>query len=343
MRATNLIKPAALRRGDTIAVVSPAGPVQPARLARGIALLEERGYRVRSRPDEATAPFRYFAASEPQRRAQLIEAFDDPTVRAVWCARGGYGSGRLLPALDVDRLRARAKLLIGFSDVTALLQLMVVKARVAAVHGPMVGHDLAGQDPAALDHLFAMLEGAKDWRIDVPRGVRAGSASAPLLGGCLTVLASLAGTPFAPRFDGAIVLLEDTHERPLRRVDRLLTQLAQSGMLSGAAGIVFGAMPDCGDADELCAAIDECLGGLDVPIGFGAPLGHGAENFAVPLGVRVRLTVERVDVCDPWAARAQLDDPAESAAGRAAGPAQGEPSRLADPAGSLSGIESVVS
>ena len=329
MRSIRLIRPAALRPGDTIAVIAPAGAVQAERLAVGVAFLQDRGFNVRP-PRAATAvPSRYFSAHESERRADLLDAFADPEVRAVWCARGGYGSARLLPGLEPEWFRSRAKLVIGFSDATALLHFLVSGAGVAALHGPMVAHDLASQSARSLEHLFAVLAGAAEWRVDVPRAIRPGEAEAPLMGGCLTVLASLAGTPFQPSFAGAIALLEDTNERPLRRVDRLLTQLRQSRMLAGVRGLIFGAMPNCGDPDELCATIDDCLGDLGVPIGFGVPFGHGDENFALPLGVRARLTVASRDAN-------------QNPAGAGGSAEQGGRSE-SNPAGSLIGIEPVVS
>lgn len=294
MEAVRLIKPAALRPGDRIAVVAPSGKVDPERLAAGVAVLEGLGFRV-SVPT-AVETFRYFAASDAERRRLLLAAFTDPEVRAVWCARGGYGMVRILPHIDPRVLREHPKLCIGFSDATALLQLVVQGAGVAAVHGPMVAHDLVAQREAGtLQHLLALLAGESRWRVAVPRGIVAGETTAPLLGGCLAVLASLAGTRFAPRFAGAIAVFEDTNERPLRRIDRMLTQVRQSGMLDDVRGVLFGSMPDCGPHDEICDTIADCLSGLDVPIGFGAPLGHGATNFAVPLGVPVRLRVAEPD------------------------------------------------
>lgn len=291
MDAARLIRPAALRPGDRVAVVTPSGPVDGDRLARGVALLEDLGFRV-SVPPPMT-PWRLFAGRDEARRGQLLAAFADPEVRAVWCARGGYGVTRVLGDVDPAWLRRHAKLCIGFSDATALLQLLVQRAGVAALHGPMVAMDLPGQrDAGTLDHLLGLLAGADTWRVPVPRRIVGGTASGPVYGGCLTVLASLAGTPLQPRFAGGIALLEDVSEKPLRRIDRMLVQLRQTGMLDDVRGIVFGTMPDCGPADELCEAIGDCLGGLGVPIGFGAPVGHGPVHYAVPLGVAARLRIE---------------------------------------------------
>ncbi len=295
-------RPAALRPGDRIAVVAAAGGVARERLEAGVAVLERRGFRVCVRAPAAR--HRYLAGSDEERRRVLLEAFADEAARAVWLARGGYGIGRLLPRLDPAWLRRRRKLCIGFSDATSLLQLLVQRAGLAALHGPMVAHDVVREDAGGgLDHLLAIAAGAADWAIEVPRGIAPGEASAPLMGGCLSVLASLAGTPFAPSFAGAIALLEDTHERPQRRVDRLLVQLRQSGMLDGVRGVVFGSMPECGPVDDLVATVRDCLGDLPIPIGFGAPVGHGARHLAVPLGVRVRLSIEAVGAPSSGAGR----------------------------------------
>jgi muramoyltetrapeptide carboxypeptidase len=277
MDAARLIRPAALRPGDRVAVVTPSGPVDPERLVRGAALLEELGFRV-SVP-EPTVPWRLFAGRDDERRTQLLAAFADPDVRAVWCARGGYGAARFVPDVDAAWLRRHAKLCIGFSDATVLLQLLVQHAGVAALHGPMVAMDLLAQREAGtLQHLLGILAGDASWRVPVPRTIVAGTAEGPVHGGCLAVLASLAGTPLAPRFAGGI--------------DRMLVQLRQARLLDGVRGILFGTMPDCGPADEVCETIADCLGDLSVPIGFGAPVGHGGVNYAVPLGVAARLRLE---------------------------------------------------
>ncbi len=286
-----LLRPAALRPGDRIAVVAGSGLLDPGQVDAGLALLRARGFDVVAAP--LREPNRYMAAPDRERLEDLVAAFADPSVRAVWCARGGYGMVRLLPGLDPAWLRERRKLVIGYSDATALLAHMVQGAGVAALHGPMVASDLQRQaDCGALDHLLAIAAGTTDWSIPVPFGIATGEVEAPLRGGCLAVLVSLAGTPYAPRFADSIALLEDVGERPQRRIDRMLVQLRQSGLLDGVRGIVFGAMPDCGDADEIRATIADCLGDLDVPVGYGAKIGHGVANFAVPLGVRVRLRVD---------------------------------------------------
>ena len=280
-------KPKPLEPGDRIAIVAPSGGVDPERLLAGQQVLEERGFRVTG--PRQREPFRLFSGRDDERRAELLDAFADPEVRAVWFARGGYGMTRLLPGLDQAWLAAHGKLCIGFSDATALLQ-WLVEGGVPALHGPMVAHDLVRENESGgLDHLFAIAAGKSDWTVPVPAALVAGEAEGRLLGGCLTVLTSLAGTPFAPSFAGCIAVLEDTHERPQRKLDRMLIQLRQSGMLDGVRGFVFGVMHECGPEEEIRDTLLDCLGDLGVPVGLRAPIGHGESHFAVPLGVRVRL------------------------------------------------------
>lgn len=270
-------------------MVAPSGGVDPERLAAGISVLEGRGFSVS--PPSEHEPFRLFSGRDEERRAELEAAFDDPEVRAVWFARGGYGMNRLLPGLDSRWIAERAKLCIGFSDASAFLAWLVA-AGIPAVHGPMVAHDVVREaENGGLDHLLPILAGAKTWSVPVPQALRAGEAEGPVRGGCLAVLTSLAGTPFQPTFSDSIAFFEDTYERPQRKIDRMLIQLRQSGMFDGVRAVVFGTMHECGPEDEIKETILDCLGDLEVPIGFGAPAGHGESHLAVPLGVRTRLSV----------------------------------------------------
>lgn len=283
-------KPAPLRPGDRIAVIAPSGGVDAERLAAGVAVLEQRGFPVT--PPARREPFRLFSARDHERREELMAAFEDPDVRAVWFARGGYGMNRLLPDLDPGWIAAHPKLCVGFSDATAHLQWMV-SAGVPALHGPMVAHDVVREaETGGLDHALGIAAGTPDWVVPVPQALVPGRADGTMLGGCLAVLLSLAGTPYQPSFQGRIALLEDTHERPQRKLDRMLIQLRQAGMIAGARGVVFGTMPECGPEHEIRETILDCLGDLGVPIGFGAPVGHGDRHLAVPMGVSARLSLD---------------------------------------------------
>jgi muramoyltetrapeptide carboxypeptidase len=242
----------------------------------------------------------YLAGDDQARRADLQRMLDDPDVRAIFCARGGYGSQRLLPGLDLTALVEHPKPIVGYSDVTALLT-AAVGAGAVAVHGPMVAADIArGLSRRSADQLRSVLTDASHlWEAEVPLTVRPGAATGRLMGGNLSVLVATLGTPWAPDTDGAILFLEDVREPPYR-VDRLLTQLAQAGKLDRVAGVVFGTFAGCepaGGADVL-DVVRACCGDLPCPVGVGLPAGHdtggiGCENLALPFGISVVLDTER--------------------------------------------------
>ena len=241
----------------------------------------------------------YLAGSDAERLADLDRMIDDTRLRALFCARGGYGSQRLLPRLDLMRLALQPRPLIGYSDATALLN-AAVAVGAPSVHGPMVADDIArGLSPRSEAHLWSLLtEPAWRWEVEAPVVVRPGRARGRLVGGCLAVLVAALGTPYAVDMDGHIVFLEDVAERPYR-LDRLLTQLRQSGKLDRAAGVVFGTMAACPPIDGVgpLDVVRACCGDLACPVAFGLPAGHdpgtaGCENLALPLGVEVELDAD---------------------------------------------------
>jgi muramoyltetrapeptide carboxypeptidase len=280
-------------------VVAPAGPLEATRLEAGVKVLEGWGLRV-TMGDAVRRRRAYLAGEDEERRADLQRMIDDPEVRAVFSARGGYGSQRLLPGLDLRPLVERPKPIVGYSDVTALLN-VVVAAGTVAVHGPMVATDVArGLSRRSETQLWSILsDPTYVWQAEVPLAVRPGTASGRLVGGNLTVLAATLGTPWAPDTDGAVLFLEEVREAPYR-IDRLLTQLAQAGKLARVAGVVFGSFAGCepaGGADVL-DVVRACCSDLPCPVGVGLPAGHdtggiGCENLALPLGVSVVLDTER--------------------------------------------------
>ena len=250
----------------------------------------------------------YLAGADDARLADVQRMFDDPKVRAVFCARGGYGSQRLVPRLDFGALGRAPKPIIGYSDITALLG-ATLRAGVTGVHGPMVATDLArGLATPSLDHLRALLTDADyRWEASVPVVIRPGRANGPLVGGCLSVLVTTLGTAWAPDTEGAILFLEDVHESPYR-IDRLLTHLKQAGRLDKVAGVVFGTMAGCRTADgvDALAVVRECFADAPYPVGFGLAAGHdpaptGIQNLALPLGVPVSLDVDagRLQALEP--------------------------------------------
>lgn len=299
MSCPPIAKPGRLRRGDVVAVVAPAGVVDEGRLEAGVRVLEGWGLEVRL-GDAVLARNHYLAGDDLARRADLERMLDAPEVRAVFIARGGYGSQRLVPALDLARVAARPKLLVGFSDATALLG-AAVEAGMVAVHGPMVAADIArGLTPRSLGHLEALLfDPDYRWRAEAPVAIRPGRATGRLVGGCLSVLVTTLGTPWAPDTRGAVLFLEDVHEYPYR-IDRMLTHLRQAGRLDGVAGVVFGTMAACRSANGVTAedVARACLADAPFPVAFGLPAGHDPavsdiENLALPLGVAVTLDADR--------------------------------------------------
>lgn len=282
-----------------VGVIAPSGAVDAERLARGVAVLEGCGLHVEV-GGAALDRHAYLAGEDGARLADLERMAADEHIRALFCARGGYGSQRLLPALDLGRLVPVPKPIVGYSDATALLT-AAVAAGMVAVHGPMVADDVArGLTERSLAHLRALLtDPGFRWEIEAPQTVRGGRARGRLVGGCLAVLVAALGTPWAIDTDGAILFLEDVAERPYR-LDRLLTQLRQAGKLDRIAGLVFGTMAACPEVDGVgpLDVVRACCGDLPCPIAFGLPAGHDprperCENLALPLGIEVELDADR--------------------------------------------------
>lgn len=288
------VLPSRPRPGDRVAVVAPSGPVDPDALDTGIAWLRGLGLDVRIGA-HVHDRWGYLAGSDADRAADLTEAWCDPDVAAVLCARGGYGAARLLDRLDWAALRAatvrRPGWLHGSSDITALHTAFRTRLGVATSFGPMVATLLADPDPVT----DAVTRRAL---LDAPGAVGGGyplvggRARGVLTGGNLSLLVSLLGTGHAPPpADGAVVLLEDVGEKPYR-VDRMLTHLLMAGALDGAAGIALGSWTDCGEPAEMAAVLAERLGGLGVPVLAGLPVGHGSPQHTVTLGAPVVLDTD---------------------------------------------------
>lgn len=289
---TAVLKPRALRPGDTIGVVAPAGAVDAAALDAGCRRLNALGYATVCLPS-ITDCDGYFAGSTARRLSELKEMFARPDVRAIVCARGGYGCNYLLPELDAEFFRANPKLLIGYSDVTTLLT-WIVDHGMVGVHGPMVAKDFAC-GCADLDSFVKVTGGLPlELSFGSEAGVtalREGSAEGVLYGGCLSLLVQSLGTAYEIQTQGKLLFLEDINVHAFQ-VDRMLMHLRLAGKLDSVRGFVFGQFRG-GDAEGnscLRDAILRVLDGLDVPIVFGVPSGHVDEgNITLPMGVRASL------------------------------------------------------
>src|SRR5579883_3440893 len=276
----------ALRPGDPVVAIAPAGPFDRASFEAGLAVIAER-YQVHHDPGMLTR-HRYLAGSDARRLGELWRALADTGSRAVFCARGGYGMMRLLAGLDA--IAPVAKPVIGFSDITALHQLLQGHGLIS-VHGPNLTQ-LSRLDSRAQTRLFEILE--SEAPAETLTGTATyvdGMAEGPLLGGNLSVLTRLLGTPFLAPLEGAVLLLEDVGERPYR-LDRMWTHLTLAGVFRQVRGIVLGEFIGCEEKDADYSSADvlrELAAATGVPCAAGFPIGHGTHNRPVPLGVRVRL------------------------------------------------------
>ncbi|WHO39940.1 LD-carboxypeptidase [Sphingobium sp. AP49] len=303
-----LIRPPRLREGDVVGLIEPAGFTDD---AFDLDLVKETIVAMGLKPKAAphlVERYGYLAGKDADRAADVNAMYADPEVKAVFAVRGGWGCARMLPYLDFKTIRANPKLLTGFSDITALHLAFAARAGFTTIHGPNAAsswgklswnafHALAfeGATPT-----YANPVGTDDRLVQRSGRIRTfgkGRASGRLLGGNLTVLCALLGTPWLPDFDGAILFVEDTNEAEYR-VDRMLTQLSLAGVLPKLAGFVFGQCTSCNAADvsyggfTLSEVLQQHLTPLGIPAFQGALFGHIANQFSLPVGVRAEIDAD---------------------------------------------------
>ena len=292
-------KPSPLRRGDVIGIIAPAGAVDEASLSIGICMLEDAGFRVRL-GSAALKKSGYLAGTDRERLTDLHTMFRDPEIKAIIAARGGYGAGRLLSLLDPAIVLAHPKIFVGYSDITFLLNDFVQRAELVVFHGPVV--DGFHKRPEAMAYLLAMLTGEHvRWHEAAQEVIQPGTAEGILVGGCLSVVVSTLGTPYAIETRDRLLFLEDVNEKPYR-IDRMLTQLRHAGMLDGLAGVIFGEMVGCTAAEDervtVRDVIADAFAHAPYPVAFGLPSGHGSGLLTLALGVRARLAGERLTLLE---------------------------------------------
>jgi muramoyltetrapeptide carboxypeptidase len=282
--------------GDTVAVVAPAGPVPEERLDAGLEVLRSWGLVVREMPHVRGRQddLEYLAASDASRAADLMAAWCDPEVAAVFCARGGYGVQRMVDLLDWASLaEAGPKPLVGFSDVTALHQAFASRLGVSTVHGPVVT-SLGSGDDESRQHLRALLLEPERALSLTPEPVPVlvpGAAHGVLVGGTVALLAAEVGTPTVMPAAGGIAVLEDVDE-DLYRLDRMLTHLLRAGWFDEVRGIALGRFSGCGTEESLRRLFEDRLAPLGVPTLLGVPVGHTDRNLALPFGVPAALDAD---------------------------------------------------
>ena len=278
------IRPPRLNPGETIGIVAPAGAFDREVFMQGLSTLKSMGFHARV-PEEIYDKTRYLAGSDAQRARLVNLFFKDPDVRAIVCARGGFGSLRMLPLVDFDIIRTHPKIFVGYSDITALLTAITSQSGLVTFHGPMVT-TLATAPELTRHNLTAALTSDTALEITPADGVviQAGQAKGPVIGGNLNTLCHLIGTPFELNFDNHILLLEDRGEAHYR-IDRMLSQMKMAGCFERIAGLVLGSFEACGPLNGIFQIFEEHFRDFGGPILAGFDVGHGKQNMTVPFGV----------------------------------------------------------
>jgi muramoyltetrapeptide carboxypeptidase len=220
--------------------------------------------------------------------------FQNENVKAIFCARGGYGTLRLLDRIDYELIRKNPKIIVGYSDITALLWAIYKKTGLITFHGPVV-KELSKNKNSNLESFFALVSSGELLELHLRGGMVLipGKAEGTLLGGNLTLICHLIGTPFMPSLKGAILFIEEKGEPPYR-IDRMLTHLRLSGLLEGLAGLVAGEFVDCGNHSSITRLLMETLADLNFPVVTGLGVGHGLVNITLPLGLTALLDTEQM-------------------------------------------------
>ncbi|MES9560017.1 LD-carboxypeptidase [Streptomyces sp. NPDC093108] len=291
MTLAPLTRPARLRPGARIAVVSPSGPVPADRLEAGLDVLRGWGLEPVEAPHvrQVHPGLDYLAGTDEERAGDLQRAWCDPSVDAVICARGGYGVQRMADLVDWAAMRAAGpKVFIGYSDITVLHEAFAQRMGLATLHGPMAGTETFLKDPDTQESLRATLfepDTVRTLGLPTARALVPGRARGITYGGCVSLLAAELGTPHArTSARGGLLVIEDTTEDPYG-IDRILTQLLRAGALDGVAGVVCGSWAGCGPYEKVRAVLADRLAPLGVPVVEELGFGHGPTALTLPLGV----------------------------------------------------------
>ena len=284
--------PVRLYPGDTVGVLAPAGPFDRVRFKKGIAALESMGFVVFV-PKGVFKRDGYHAGSSGHRVKMMNDLFVNPAIKAIVCARGGFGAMKILSLLDYAVIQQHPKVFVGFSDISALLSTLYTLTGLVTFHGPMIT-TLSNATQKTKKSMISALSSEKPLEIAPKNGVtiRPGCSSGPVSGGNLTTLCHLVGTPFEPDYTSHILFLEE-HGEAVYRIDRMLTQMRLAGCFDGLNGLLLGSFDNCGTDDEIFRVVKSVFQTDDIPILAGFEIGHGKDNMTVPIGLEATLNTDR--------------------------------------------------
>jgi len=291
MASMPIIKGPRLQPNQTVGVIAPSSPVTQSEILQGLKLLESFPLKIKL-GKHLFDHLNYLAGPDHDRVLDLHQMFSDPEVKAIFCARGGYGSARLLNKIDFDLIRKNPKIITGFSDLSALLIAIYKQSGLITIHGPTLTDLPKNKNWQNLSRLITTSYRSQ---IFFKQGkiINRGKARGILLGGNLSTICSLLDTPFLPSFEGVILFLEEKGESPYR-FDRMLTQLLLSSRLDLLSALIIGQIVDCGEKEIINSVLQERLGGLSIPVVTGLHVGHGSENISLPLGLPAILDTEKM-------------------------------------------------
>ena len=289
---TEIIKPARLSPGDIIGIAAPAGPFEIEKFERGLTAIKDMGFEVLV-PDNLQQPERYLAGSDTWRASVLNDLFKAPDVKGIICARGGYGSIRILERMDFDLFRHHPKIFLGFSDISALISSITTQSRLTAFHGPNVT-TLGKASPQTRASFYEAVtsDQALDIRSQKIRVISPGIGTGIVSGGNLATLCHLVGTPYSPTYRGCLFVMEDIEEAPYK-IDRMLFQMKMAGCFLGLSGVAIGSFQDCGRYEGICDIVKNIFADIQIPILGGFEIGHGDDNVTIPMGIRATLDTDQ--------------------------------------------------
>lgn len=308
-REMEIIKPGKLRKGDVVGLIAPASPASEKQYGNAMKNLRDMGFRYKT-GSALMNKYGYLAGDDSSRIDDIHTMFSDTEVSAIWCIRGGYGTTRIIEALDYDIIRNNPKILIGYSDITALQQAIFKETGLISFHGPLAGSELTDYSRKSFESILIKNETSiatckydskKDPEYHKPEVIAPGRMEGALSGGNLSLIASLAGTRYQLDTEDKIVIMEDVDEKPYK-IDRMLTQVINSSGLNGAKGIILGIFEKCHPSPNdknsltLMQTLKDRLGNLGIAVYYGFSFGHVKNNCTIPFGINARFNTEKQQI-----------------------------------------------